>query len=190
MKTTNKKFVGGLMVVMIISTIGVIIVSAQTNETSDDNIYPKLFEGRRQMCIPGSFISNETKIGPFLSNETRIGHNFYNLTDEQQTELKELIQSLKDSGANSSEIRKAIQEKLDKYGVFDNQLNNAIQETEKRLQILNREKELRDQGYSWDEINQMILNEFGLNAPIGDGHGMMFRHGGHGFGEGKGFCGK
>jgi hypothetical protein len=179
MKTTNKKFVGGLMVVMVITTIGVIIVNAQTNETSSDNIYPKLFDDRRQMCIPG----------PFLSNETRIGPLSYNLTDEQQTELNELIQSLKDSGANSSEIRKAIQEKLDEYGVFDNQLINAIQETEKRLEILNREKELRDQGYSWDEINQKILDEFGVNAPIGEDHGMMFRHGGHGFGEGKGFCG-
>jgi len=179
MKTTNKKFVGGLMVVMIITTIGVIIVNAQTNETSSDNIYPKLFDDRRQICIPE----------PFLSNETRIGPLSYNLTDEQQTELNELIQSLKDSGANFSEIRKAIQEKLDEYGVFDNQLINAIQETEKKLEILNREKELRDQGYSWDEINQKILDEFGLNAPIGEDHGMMFRHGGHGFGEGKGFCG-
>jgi len=179
MKTTNKKFVGGLMVVMIITTIGVIIVNAQTNETSSDNIYPKLLDDRRQICIPE----------PFLSNETRIGPLSYNLTDEQQTELNELIQSLKDSGANFSEIRKAIQEKLDEYGVFDNQLINAIQETEKKLEILNREKELRDQGYSWDEINQKILDEFGLNAPIGEDHGMMFRHGGHGFGEGKGFCG-
>ncbi len=179
MKKTNKKFVGGLMVVMIIATIGVIIVNAQTNETSIDNIYPKLFEGRRQMCIPGSFITNETRIGPF----------FYNLTEEQKTELKELIQSLKDSGANSSEIRKVIQEKLDEYGVFDDRLNNAIQETEKRLEILNREKELRDQGYSWDEINQIIMDEFGLEAPVGEDHGMMFRHRGHGFGEGNGFGG-
>ena len=40
-----------------------------------------------------------------------------NLTEEQLTELKELMQSLKESGANSSEIRKAIQDKLDEYGV-------------------------------------------------------------------------
>jgi len=179
MKTTNKKFVGGLMVVMIITTIGVIIASAQTNETSSDDIYEKLFEGKRRMCGPEHFMLNETRVGPF----------FYNLTEDQQTELKELIQSLKVSGANSSEIRNAIQDKLDEYGVFDEQLNNAIEETEQRLEILNRQKELREQGYSWEEINQIIQDEFGPEAPIGEGHGMMFRYGGREFGSDNGSCG-
>jgi len=179
MKTTSKKFVGGLVVITIIATVGVIIVSAQTDDTGISDLNQKLFENRQQMCKPMPFLFNETRIGPY----------YYNLTEEQKTELKELIQSLKDSGANSSEIRKVIQEKLDEYGVFDDQLNNAIQETEKRLEILNREKELRDQGYSWNEINQIILDEFGLETPIVGGHGMMFRHGGRGFGEGNGFCG-
>jgi hypothetical protein len=179
MKTTKKRFVGGLLVAMIITTIGVIIVSAQTNETTGDDLYQKPFEGRRLMCRSEPFSSNETRVKPF----------FYNLTEEQQTELKELMQGLKDSGANCSEIRDAIQEKLDEYGVLDAQLDNAIEETEKRLEILNREKELREQGYSWDEISQMIQDEFGLETPIGEGHGMMYRHGNREFGADNGFCG-
>ena len=176
MKTTSKRFVVGLMVVIMITTIGVIIVSAQTNISDSNDFYEKYFEGRRQMCIPEPFSSNETRIGPL----------FYNLTEEQLTELKELMQSLKELGANSSEIRKAIQDKLDEYDVFDEQLDNAIEETELRLQILNREKELREQGYSWDEINQIIQDEFGLQAPIEDG--MMFRHGRHEFGAYNNYC--
>ena len=170
MKTTSKKIVGGLVVVLIITTIGVIIVNAQNNDTNSDDSYQKPFMFNRQMCRDEPSRSNETKLGPFC----------YNLTEEQQTELKDLIENLKESGANFSEIRKAIQDKLDEFGVFDEQLNNAINETEKRLEILNREKELRDQGYSWEEINQMIQDEFGINAPIGEDHGMMFRYGSHG----------
>jgi hypothetical protein len=179
MKTTSKKFVGGLVVVVMIATIGVIITRAQTGDTSNDDANQKLFEGRRKMCGPGPYPSNETRIEPF----------FYNLTEEQKTELNELIQSLRESGANSSEIRDAIQQKLDEYGVLDEQLNKSIEETQQRLKILNREKELREQGYGWSEINQIIQDEFGLEAPIGEGHGMMFRHGGRDFGADNGFGG-
>jgi len=179
MKTTSKKFVGGLVVVIIITTIGVIIANAQTDDTSSDDLSQKPYEGRRQMCGPEPYPSNETKFKPF----------FYNLTEEQKTELNELIQSLKDSGANSSEIRNAIQEKLDEFGVLDEQLDNAIEETQQRLEILNREKELREQGYSWNEINQIIQDEFGLEAPVGEGQGMMPRHSGRDFGADNGFGG-
>ena len=179
MKTISKKFVGGLVVVMIIATIGVIITSAQTDDTSNDDANQKPFEGRRQMHGFKPFQSNETRIEPF----------FYNLTEEQRTELDEIIQSLRDSGANFSEIREAIQQKLDEYGVLDAQLDNAIEETQKRLEILNREKELRDQGYNWSEINQIIQDEFGLEATIEKDQGMIFRHDDRGHGTGKGFGG-
>ena len=178
MKTKSKKFIGGLMVVMIITTIGVILVSAQSIESDSQDIYQKPLEGRWQMCKPEPFMSNETRVRPF----------FYNLTEEQQNELKDLMENLKESGANCSEIKAAIQEKLDDYGILDEQLDNAIQQTQQRLDILNREKELRDQGYSWDEINQIILDEFGVQAPAEEGHGMI-GHGGHGFGPVNGSCG-
>lgn len=179
MKTTSKKFVGGLMVVMIFTAIGVILVNAQSIESDSQDIYQKPFEGRWQMCRPEPFISNETRVGPF----------FYNLTEEQKNELKELMENLKESGANCSEIKAAIQEKLDEYGILDEQLDNAIQQTQQRLDILNREKELRTQGYSWDEISQIILDEFGVEAPAGEGLGMMIGHGSHGFGPGNDNCG-
>ena len=170
MKTTSKKIAGGFVVVLIITTIGVIIVNAQNNDTNSDDFNQKPYIFNRQMCGYESFRSNETRLGPFC----------FNLTEEQQTELKDLIENLKESGANFSEIRKTVQDKLDEFGVFDEQLVNAINETEKRLQILNREKELRDQGYRWEEINQMIQDEFEINAPIGEDYGMIFRYGGHG----------
>jgi DNA-binding transcriptional MerR regulator len=172
MNKTSKKLVGGFMVVILVATIGVIIVSAQNDETSGKAAENTTFWGRRQMCGPEPFASNITKINCF----------FYNLTEEQQTELNELVQSLKEQGANFSEIRKAIQEKLDEWGILDKQLDNEIAQTEQRLSILNREKELRDQGYNWEEINQIIQDEFGLKAPVGESQGMMFRHGDdHGF---------
>jgi len=179
MKKSSKKFVGGLMVVMTISTIGVILVSAQSIESDIQDIYQKPFEGRWKMCRPEPFKFNETRVGPFS----------YNLTEEQQTEINEIMENLRESGANCSEIRAAIQEKLDEYGIFDVQLDNAIQQTQQRLEILNRKKELRNQGYNWDEINQKILDEFGVEALTGEGYGMMFRHGGRGFGPNNGNCG-
>ena len=183
MNKTSKKLVGGFLVVMFIATIGVIIVSAQNDETSDDTFpqNPLPFLGRHEMnrLGPNPFACNLTKPGPF----------FYNLTEEQKSELEDLIKNLKDQGANFSEIRNAIQEKLDEWGVLDKQLDNEIAQTEQRLKILNREKELRDQGYSWEEINQIIQDEFGLDVPIGVGQDMMFRHGGdHGFRTSKDFC--
>ncbi|MGF3553969.1 MAG: hypothetical protein ACQXXF_01665 [Thermoplasmatota archaeon] len=179
MKKTNKKFIGGIIVILIIITAGVIIVNAQTDETNNNGTYKMQFFKKRGICLPEKLLSNETRIGPFC----------YNLTEEQKTELKNLIEILKESGANFSEIRKAIQEKLDEFGVFDEQLNNAIKETEKKLVILNREEELREQGYSWEEINQIIQDEFGFQVPIAGAHGIMFKHVDHDFKLHNGFHG-
>ncbi len=186
MNKTSKKLVGGLMVVVFIATIGVIIVSAQNDETncnaSPQNLFP--FWGRHEMngIGPMPFIYNVTKSGPFF-------YNFYNLTEEQQSELEDLIKSLIDQGANFSEIKNAIQQKLDEWGILDKQLDSEIAQTEQRLNILNREKELRDQGYSWEEINQIIQDEFGLKGPVVEGQHIMFRHGGnHRFTADKDFC--
>jgi len=183
MNKTSKKLVGGLLVVIFVATIGVMIVSAQNDETSDKTFpeNPLPFLGRHEMnrLGPDSFICNLTKLGPF----------FYNLTEEQQSELENLINSLKDQGANFSEIRDATQEKLDEWCILDKQLDKEIAQTEQRLKILNREKELRDQGYSWEEINQIIQGEFGLDVPIGVVQDMMFRHcGDHGSRANKDYC--
>ncbi len=184
MKTTSKKIATGLAVIALIASIGVIFVSAQTNGTGGDNSQQRDFWGRNQMNGPAPFCSDDTvnstnQQKPFFGRQQMNESMFfcYNLTEEQQTNLQELITTLTEQGSNASEIRIAINEKLDEYGVFDIQLDSAINNTKQRLDILNREKELRNQGYSWDKINEIIQNEFGIKAPVGANQDMMFEHG-------------
>ncbi|MCX6672054.1 MAG: hypothetical protein NTX92_09070 [Euryarchaeota archaeon] len=163
MKTTHKKLVGGLLVGILIATVGAAFATGQdgtTDDTTDDTTPQIPFGGRHGM----------NGLGPFASN----------LKDAQQTELKELMTTLKDQNATAQEIRAAIQEKLDEYGVFDKQLDNQIAQTEQRLTILNREKELRNQGYNWTTITDMIQDEFDLQNSTDGGLGVMF---GYGFGR-------
>ena len=157
MDKINKSIVAGIIAVLLIATIGIVFASGQINGTNDN--YDNKFNfkcGQQINKSENNFSFNEFKFGPF----------FYNLTEEQQTELNELIKNLKNEGANSSVIRDAIQEKLDEWGILDKQLDNQIAQVEKQLEILNREKELRNQGYSWDEINQIIQDEYNLDYPI------------------------
>jgi hypothetical protein len=161
MKTTHKKLVGGLLVGLLIATIGAAFATGQTDDTTND-ILPEPPFGDRQGMIG---------LGPFGSE----------LTDEQQTELEELLTDLRDQNATPEEIRTAMQEKLDEFGVLDTRLDNEIAQTEQRLTILNRQKELRNDGYNWDEISGIIEDEFGLENATGIGWDMM---GGHGFGHG------
>jgi len=158
MKTTNKKLVGGLLICLFISALGAVLATAQTDETSEE--IPKImpFEKRH-------------RFGPFA----------YNLTDEQQAEIEDIITTLREENATRDEIQVAIQEKLDEFGVLDAQLDNEIAQIEQRLTILYRQKELRDQGYSWDEINTIIQEEFDLEDTSYMGYGMTY---GHGFGRG------
>lgn len=62
-------------------------------------------------------------------------------------------------------------------GVLDQQLENEITQTEQRLQILNREKELRNQGYGWDEIRSMMQDEFDIQNYTNDDHDMLNEQG-------------
>lgn len=168
MKKTSKKFVGGLLIVLVIATIGVVFATAQDDGTTEEFTPQENFCGRRHMDGPRSFNNNSTEHGLF----------FYDLTEDQQAEVDELRTSLQDQGANYSEIQEAINAKLDEFGVFDQRLENEIEQTEQRLQILNREKELRENGYSWDEIRTSIQDEFGIEYLIqGDNHNMMGQRG-------------
>lgn len=158
MKTTNKKLIGGLLVGMLIATIGAAFATpGQTDGTSNDTTPQIPFGGRHGM----------NGLEPFA----------YDLTEEQQAEINETITSLRDQGANSSEIRAAIQEKLDEYGVLDTQLDNEIAQTEQQLTISNRQKDLRNEGYSWEEINSIIQDEFDLQNTTGIDQDMMMGHG-------------
>jgi hypothetical protein len=163
MKPTHKKLVGGLLIAMLIATIGAAFATAtgQTDGTTDDTINdttPQMpFWGRHGM----------NRLGPFVSD----------LTDAQQTELEGLMTVLKNQNATPEEIRTAIQEKLDEFGVLDTRLDTEIAQTQQRLTILNRQKELRNEGYGWDEIRAIIQDEFNLQNTTGVNQGMMFEHG-------------
>ena len=160
MKATQKKLVGGLLISLLIATVGAAFATGQTdNATKDANDYAS---DTTITQIP--FRGNHLQMGPWpCTNE---------LTDEQKTELEALMTSLRNANATKDEIRTAILEKLDEYGVLDAQLNKKINLTEQRLTILNRQKELRNEGYSWDEIKSIIGDEFGMDNATGIDYGM------------------
>jgi len=167
MKKASKKLIGGLLVVVLIATIGAIFASAQSDESTENNIQQRFcldFWGRGATCF-GS------------------GNLFYELTDEQEEEIMQLKETLIGNGATREEIKEAIMQKLDEWGVLDNRLDDAIEQTELRLEILNRQKELREQGYSWEEINDIIQEEYDLKSFTGYGPSMDFGPGFH-----KGGC--
>lgn len=174
MKTTHKKLVGGLVVGLLIATIGAALATGQTDDTTDDTTNDTTSDAPTQLSYKGQ------------QGTCRIGSFGYNLTEEQQTELEDLMTSLKDQNATSNETRTAIQEKLDEFGVIDTQLDNDIAQTEQRLTILNRQKELRNEGYSWDEISGIIEDEFGLENVTGIGWNIMGGHNGFGHGPNGG----
>ena len=173
MKTTRKKIIGGLIIVSLLATIGTILVSAQDEDVTDDE--------NQQSSTPGFWCRDSMRIGS--------RNLFYELTDEQEEQIVQLKETMLEQGANLTAIREAIQQKLDEWGIFDQRLDDAIEQTEQRLQILNREKELRDEGYDWEEIQDIIEEEFGVTCPIGINYEMH-----PGFGPGphqrprKGFC--
>ncbi|MCX6671489.1 MAG: hypothetical protein NTX92_06175 [Euryarchaeota archaeon] len=107
-------------------------------------------------------------------------------TDETTPDIttQKTFRNTQDQNATPQEMQSAIQQKLEEFGVFDTQLDNQIAQTEQRLTILNREKELRNQGYNWTEVRNMILNEFDLqnstNGDLGMMQGKRFGHGPHG----------
>lgn len=145
------------MIIALIATIGAVIVSANEEANEDEKEYEPYFN-RRPMC----------RHRPFMDD----------LTEEQQEEIQEIITSMKEADATQEEIRSAIHEYLDENGILDERLDNAIDKTEKRLEILNRKQELRNEGYSWEEIRDIIQEEFDIEFPE-DGQGMKLRPGFH-----------
>ena len=156
-----KKLASSLIIASLIAIIGAVFVTADADEDAEkteDYHFPYRFE---KIYIRGAMGSD--------------------LSEEQQTEIDDLIDTLNEEGASPEEIREAVSQKLDEMGILDERLDNAIANTEEKLQMLNRQRELRDQGYSWDEINDIIKEEFDLEcpSPLQDG-----RPHGHGFDRG------
>jgi hypothetical protein len=172
MKTTHKKLIGGLLSIFLIATIGVVLATGQTDDTATD--------------ITQNSTNDTAPVQPWGDHQRMkdFGMFQYNLTDEQRTELEDLMTSLRDQNVTPDEMRTAIMEKLDEFGVLDIQLGNENVQTEQRLTILNREQELRNEGYSWTEITSMIQDEFDLENTMGFGMGIIggfgeFGHGPH-----------
>jgi hypothetical protein len=161
---TRKKLIAGLMAAMVIGTIGAVFATAQTDGTTPDNTTQKM---------PRNDTQDQNRTRFFDGNMTHgmgmFGCFDYNLTTNQQTELQQLMTTLRDQNATPQEMQSAIQQKLEEFSVFDTQLDNQIAQTEQRLTILSREKELRNQGYNWTEVRNMIQDEFNLqNSTNGD----------------------
>ena len=166
MKKASKKLIGGFIVVILIATLGAIFASAQSDE-EENNSNQKFYHGFQN-------------IGPMHISSKNL---FYELTDEQEDEIIELKETMIADGATCAEIREAIMQKLDEWGILDDRLDNAIVQAEKRLEILNRQKELREQGYSWEKINEIIKEEYDLESFTDSCPGTDFESGFH-----KGRC--
>ena len=109
MKTKSKKLVGGLLVGMLIATIGAAFATGQTIGTTNDtsaNTSPTTLVGY------GTIQGLESS-GP-------------ELTDEQQTEIDALVKTLIDKNASPEEVEKAIQEKLIEFGIWDANAGVAV----------------------------------------------------------------
>lgn len=165
MKMTRKKLIGSFLIATLVATVGAVIVSAQTDTIDEAEGLSKPVWLERSMC----------RQAPIFSD----------LTEEQQNEIDQLRDEMKSEGSTPEEIRAAIQEKLESYGIefpnldqsLDERLDNEIEKTEERLEILYRTKDLRNEEKTWEEINETIQEEYGLESPMGNCHGHMFRKG-------------
>ncbi len=168
MKNKNKILLSGLIVTVLIGTIGAALVSADDNSTNIPDKANKFFDFEHRMMPPM----------PCLNQ----------LTEEQQTELNNLITSLQEQNATPEEIRTIVQEKLVEWCISttsteitdedrDQHLSQQINQTEQRLDILYRVQELRNQGMSYEDIKNIVEEEFNITAPHlmdyyqGFGHG-------------------
>jgi len=150
--TTTKKLAGGLIFAVLLATIGAVLVTADTgNDADETENWHMPFEGRSRFGKEG-FISD--------------------LTMDQQEEIDELITKLNEEGTTPEEIHEAVFNLIDSWGLIDEKLDNAIARTEERLEILYRKAELRDEGYSWEEIEDILPEEYDLDSLMPQPHGM------------------
>jgi hypothetical protein len=170
MNTRGKTLFGVLVAVSVVVILGALFASAQMKSTNQNTTSGWPFWGRSPSGESKSFcMNNTTRPIPRWEQQSKgWPYPFYSgLTAEQKQELNDTIANLRQQNVTPQEIRATIQEKLDEFGVFDIQLDSTINRTQLRLTILNREKELRTQGYNWSQINTMIQQEFGQNISLG-----------------------
>lgn len=119
-----------------------------------------------------------------VSNCTYSGsHGDLDLTDEQRAELQETVTQLREDGATPDEIRQAVIDELEAYGVDTDELAAHADHSTKHVQSGSHERmnlteeqraeredmaqQLLEDGASMEEIRQTIQNErmsHGMNA--------------------------
>ena len=162
-KKMSKKIIGGLIVASLLATIGAVIVSADIGDETEEKNWPFGFGLKKQM-------QNRHKI---------MGE----LTEEQREEIKELKETMEEEGKTPEEIREAIKQQLESYGIDlptrEERLDMAIENTEQKLEILKYIRELIEDNpeLTKEEIRDLVETEFGIELPEFDGNGMNFRHG-------------
>ena len=162
-KKMSKKIIGGLIVASLLATIGAVIVSADIGEDNEENNWPFGFRMKQK-------IENRHKI-------------MCELNEEQREEIKELKETMEEEGKTPEEIREAIKQQLESYGIDlpnrEERLDMAIENTEQKLEILKYIRELIENNtdLTKEEIRDLVETEFGIELPEFDGNGMNFRRG-------------
>lgn len=171
---------GGLLAIVLIAGLGTVYATtAQTNSNSQTTApsIPSNQSGFHGRCGRFNGTAPDMPRGPMMA-----GFYGMNLTASQRAQLNKTMQTLRAQNATPQEMRAAMFQQLEAFGVLDAQLNASLSSTQRRLTILNREKELRSQGYNWTTIESMIAQEYGQNATqdYGNDFGMMNGPGPHG----------
>ena len=159
----SKKIIGGLIVVSILATLGAVLVSADISENDEEKNCSIGFRGKKSM------------IGR---------HPFFNeLTEEQREEINEMKTTMEEEGKTPEEIREAIKLQLESYGIeiptIEERIDNAIANTEQKLEILNYIKEAlaENPDLTKEEIRNLVEGEFDIEFPEFNDNGMNFQHG-------------
>jgi len=174
----NKRtiIIGGLLAVLLLGSVGAVFTTAQNSTGTLPTTDPWQTHSLNG-TVP--FHGDSSRVNMTCRPMFRGGRDFrfippgINLTPAQWNELNTTLASLREQNATIQETRLAIFQLLDSFGVYDAQLNTSISNTQRRLDILNREKELRSQGYNWTTIETMIHEEFGNNTQIIGPNSMM-----------------
>jgi hypothetical protein len=147
------------------------LICKNNGETNMKKTTKQIFGGLMVLAIIGTIGAVVVSAHPFSSE----------LTDEQRDELEELRESLIGEDTTQEEIREAMNGQLESYGIDiltkDEMLDKQINTTRQRLEILERKKTLREEGYEWEEIDEIIQEEFDIEYPLFEEKHQRYRRG-------------
>jgi predicted nucleic acid-binding Zn ribbon protein len=144
--------------------------SGSTQQEIMDEVNAKLQAWGIQISTPPQHSTNSTQQPPWMSQ----------LTDDQKTEIQNLTQSMKDSGATQEEIRDAMDAKLQEWGIElptpPEHPTNSTHEApwmsqltdDQKTEIQSLMQSMRDSGSTQQEIRDAAnakLQEWGIQLP-------------------------